>query len=35
VFGTVRYLGPNTLRKFDAEGYIRAVDELAGREREA
>ena len=35
VFGTVRYLGPNTLRRFDAEGYIRAVDELAGREREA
>jgi deoxyribodipyrimidine photo-lyase len=33
VFGTVRYLGPNTLRKFDAEGYIRAVDELAERER--
>jgi hypothetical protein len=28
----VRYLGPNTLRKFDAEGYIRAVDEVAERE---
>jgi deoxyribodipyrimidine photo-lyase len=34
VFGTVRFLGPNTLKKFDAEGYIRAVDALAARERD-
>ena len=32
VFGTVRYLGDNTLRKFDTAGYLRSVDELVARE---
>ena len=35
VFGMVRYLGANTLRKFDSEGYVRAVDDLAAREQAA
>jgi deoxyribodipyrimidine photo-lyase len=32
VFGTVRYMGDNTLRKFDAEGYIRSVTTLVAGE---
>ena len=32
VFGTVRYMGDNTLRKFDAEGYLRSVDALVAAE---
>lgn len=32
VFGTVRYLGDNTLRKFDAEAYLRSVEELSAAE---
>jgi deoxyribodipyrimidine photo-lyase len=30
--GTVRYLSANTLRKFDAEAYLRTVDELCAAE---
>ena len=33
VFGTVRYMGQATLKKFDAEGYVRRVDELSEAER--
>ena len=32
VFGTVRYLGDATLKKFDAAGYVRSVEELAAAE---
>jgi deoxyribodipyrimidine photo-lyase len=32
VFGTVRYMGENTLRKFDAEAYIRSVTALVDAE---
>ncbi|WP_018263446.1 deoxyribodipyrimidine photo-lyase [Methylobacterium sp. WSM2598] len=32
IFGTVRYLGPNTLRKFDAAGYLRSVEALCAAE---
>ncbi|WP_298956082.1 deoxyribodipyrimidine photo-lyase [uncultured Methylobacterium sp.] len=32
IFGTVRYLSANTLRKFDAEAYLRTVDELCAAE---
>ncbi len=32
VFGTVRYLGPNTLKKFDAKAYLEAVDALCAAE---
>lgn len=34
VFGTVRSMGPNTLRKFDAEAYVVDVDRLARAEGE-
>ena len=34
VFGTVRYLGQNTLKKFDAKAYLKAVDELCAAEEE-
>lgn len=27
-FGTVRSMGPNTFKKFDAEAYVRTVDAL-------
>ncbi|MCK8783670.1 deoxyribodipyrimidine photo-lyase [Roseomonas sp. NAR14] len=33
VYGTVRSLGPASLRKFDAEGYVAAVDRLVAAER--
>lgn len=33
VFGTVRAMGLNTFRKFDAEAYVRQVDQLARQER--
>lgn len=32
VFGTVRSMGRNTFRKFDAEAYVRAVEALAADE---
>ncbi|GJD52043.1 hypothetical protein OPKNFCMD_4805 [Methylobacterium crusticola] len=32
VFGTVRYLGANTLKKFDAAAYLRAVEALCEAE---
>ncbi|MGY2048470.1 deoxyribodipyrimidine photo-lyase [Methylobacterium sp. JK268] len=32
IFGTVRYLGPNTLKKFDAAAYLRAVETLCEAE---
>jgi deoxyribodipyrimidine photo-lyase len=32
VFGTVRYMGENSLRKFDADGYVRSVEALAAAE---
>ncbi len=32
VFGTVRYMGAATLKKFDSEGYVAEVDRLAGEE---
>jgi deoxyribodipyrimidine photo-lyase len=32
VFGTVRYMGNATLKKFDAEAYVQTVDELAAAE---
>ena len=32
IFGTVRYMGENTFKKFDAEAYIRSVDDLAAAE---
>ncbi|KMO16198.1 deoxyribodipyrimidine photo-lyase [Methylobacterium indicum] len=32
VFGTVRYLGPNTLKKFDAKAYLKTVDALCRAE---
>lgn len=35
VFGTVRSMGPNVLKKFDAAAYRRQVSELAGTEPEA
>ncbi len=33
IFGTVRYLSANTLRKFDAEAYLHTVDELCARRK--
>jgi deoxyribodipyrimidine photo-lyase len=33
IFGTVRYMGENSLRKFDADGYLRSVEDLAAAER--
>jgi deoxyribodipyrimidine photo-lyase len=33
VFGNVRSMGPNTLKKFDADGYVRDVERLAKAER--
>lgn len=32
IFGTVRYLGQNTLKKFDSEAYVAAVDTLVATE---
>ena len=32
VFGSVRYMGENTLRKFDADAYLRSVDDLVAAE---
>jgi deoxyribodipyrimidine photo-lyase len=32
VFGTVRYMGRATLKKFDAESYVRTVDALSAAE---
>ncbi len=32
VFGLVRYMGDNTLKKFDADGYLRSVDALVAAE---
>lgn len=32
VFGTVRSMGPNTFKKFDAEAYVREVAKLAAAE---
>jgi deoxyribodipyrimidine photo-lyase len=32
VFGTVRSMGPNTFKKFDAEAYVRQVDRLQAEE---
>ena len=32
VFGTVRYMGENTFRKFDAEAYVASVSALVERE---
>lgn len=32
VFGTVRSMGPNTFKKFDAEAYVREVERLEARE---
>jgi deoxyribodipyrimidine photo-lyase len=29
VFGMVRYMGENTFKKFDADAYVRSVEELA------
>ena len=34
VFGIVRYMGENTFRKFDAEAYVRSVDQLTSAERD-
>jgi deoxyribodipyrimidine photo-lyase len=34
VFGTVRYMGQATLKKFDADAYVRRVQELAELELE-
>lgn len=33
VFGTVRSMGPNTFKKFDAEAYVARVEALAAAER--
>ena len=33
VFGTVRYMSENSLRKFDAAAYVRSVDELVAAEQ--
>ncbi|RAK51534.1 deoxyribodipyrimidine photo-lyase [Phenylobacterium deserti] len=33
VFGTVRSMGPNTFKKFNAEAYVAAVDRLVEAER--
>lgn len=33
IFGLVRYMGENSLRKFDAAAYFRSVDDLVARER--
>lgn len=35
VFGTVRSMGPNSLKKFDADAYVREVTRLARTEQEA
>jgi deoxyribodipyrimidine photo-lyase len=32
IFGTVRYLGANTLKKFDAAAYLRSVEALSAAE---
>jgi len=32
IFGTVRYMGANTLKKFDADAYLRSVDDLVAAE---
>ena len=32
VFGTVRTMGPNTFKKFDAEAYVKTVEKLAAEE---
>ncbi|KQQ81909.1 deoxyribodipyrimidine photo-lyase [Aureimonas sp. Leaf324] len=32
VFGSIRYLGPATLKKFDADAYVATVDKLAKAE---
>ena len=32
VFGLVRYMGDNTLKKFDADAYLRSVDSLVAAE---
>jgi deoxyribodipyrimidine photo-lyase len=32
VYGTVRSMGQNSLKKFDADAYVRAVDEFASAE---
>ena len=34
VYGTVRSLGPASLKKFDADGYVRAVERLVEAENE-
>ncbi|KAB0682931.1 deoxyribodipyrimidine photo-lyase [Aureimonas leprariae] len=34
VFGTVRYQGDNTLKKFDADAYVRTVEKLCAAERQ-
>ena len=33
VFGTVRSMGPNTFKKFDADAYVRMVEKLEAAER--
>ncbi len=33
MFGTVRSMGANTFKKFDADAYVRQVDRLAAVER--
>ena len=33
IFGIVRYMGENTLKKFDRDGYVRSVEALAAAER--
>jgi deoxyribodipyrimidine photo-lyase len=35
VFGNVRFLGQATLKKFDADGYVEAVERLTAAERDA
>jgi deoxyribodipyrimidine photo-lyase len=35
VFGTVRSMGPNTFKKFDAEAYVAQVEALAAAERQS
>ena len=34
VYGSVRSMGPNTFKKFDADAYVRDVERLAAAERE-
>ncbi len=33
IFGSIRYLGPATLKKFDADAYVATVDKLAKAEK--